>query len=289
MKVCEIMNSVNLPVFLNAIPSIKKNDYLNLIIVGWEKSYPKFTYSQYRDMYIIHYIKSGCGTIETDGEKYQLHAGDAFIVRPEQLLIQTADKDDPWELYYFGFNGKLSDEFIDKTVFCNNTIYVTLGEISVSEEIASTAIQLNSNTPSIIYNTECISKFLSFFDKSKVTTLSPPKAHTKNQQYIFFVKEYINNNYFKPIKISDMASLLHVNRSYLYRIFKESTDTSIQDYLVSIRITKARTLLDETDLSLNSIATLVGYAHYPTFFKVFKRYTSLSPAEYRNKKAKNEN
>lgn len=288
-KVGKIMDSVNIPVFFNAIPSIKKNDHLNLIIVGWEKCYPKYTYSQYRDMYIIHYIKSGHGTIEANGKKYHLHAGDAYIVRPEQLLIQTADKEDPWELYYFGFNGKFADELINKTVFCNNTIFVTMEETSVAEEIADKAIQLNDSVPNVIYNTECLSRFLSFFDASKVTALSPPKEHEKNQQYIFFVKEYINANYFKPIKISDIASLLHINRSYLYRIFKESTNTSIQDYLVSIRITKARTLLDETDLSVNSISALIGYAHYPTFFKIFKRHTGLSPVEYRNKKSQNTN
>ena len=47
--------------FCNILNS-EKNDYLNLLQVGWDKCTPNYTYSNYRDMYIIHYVKSGFGT-----------------------------------------------------------------------------------------------------------------------------------------------------------------------------------------------------------------------------------
>lgn len=281
------MSPNNLPTYFSAILPQEKNDYLNLIVVGWEKCTAEFTYSQYRDMYIIHYIKSGCGTIEKNRRKYQLSANDAFIVRPKELLIQTADKQSPWELYYFAFNGKLAEQLLEKTVFCNSKTIAHLDENDFPETISSKTIELNDSSPNEIYNLECLSQLLAFFDIKKMATLPTKKEHNKNQQYILFVKEYIEANYFKSIKISEIADQLHINRSYLYRIFKDNTNISIQDYLVSIRLNKACTLLNETSLSASSISGLVGYSHYPTFFKIFKRFTGLTPVEYRNQKNNN--
>jgi len=55
---------------------------------------------------------------------------------------------------------------------------------------------------------------------------------------------------------------------------------------------EARSLLADTDYTSNLIASLVGYSHYTTFFKMFKAYTGYSPQEYRiterNKLKKNE-
>ena len=95
------------------------------------------------------------------------------------------------------------------------------------------------------------------------------------------IKKYIQANYIQPIKISDIANKLNINRSHLYRIFKAEMGIGVEDYIISIRINHAKSLLKDTELSVNSIATLVGYKNYTTFFKMFKQTVGITPLEYR--------
>jgi len=106
------------------------------------------------------------------------------------------------------------------------------------------------------------------------------------QKYVASVQEYILFNYPKPIKIADISKILNVERSYLYRIFKNATGESIGQYLISVRIQQAQKLLRETQFSVTSISQIVGYLNYPSFYRVFKSLSGLTPIEYRIKEAK---
>ena len=270
----------NTAFFCNTL-SLEKNNFINLLQVGWDKCTPGYSYSHYRDMYIIHFVKSGMGTIETNGHKYTVRKNDAFIVRPHILNVQTADKSEPFELYFFAFGGKFADELVEKTVFKNNTVSVSVSDDSLHQIIADAAIELNENPYSETHTLEYLFKLISYFDTNTHLFTIRNDENNIYQKYINTVQEYIQFNYSKSIKISDIADQLNVDRSHLYRIFKKSTGNSIEDYLVSVRINTARSLLEDTDFSALAISTLVGYAHYSTFSKMFKRHTGVTPQQYR--------
>ncbi len=272
----------NLSRFLWSDSSAKNEDYINLVQVGWNKCMPESSYSQYRDMYIIHIIKNGSGIIENNGHRYSLGKNEVFLVRPNELTVQTADVNNPWELYYFSFKGKLSEEFLNKTVFQNGNFYATIDDDSVFDAIKNIAIYLSEHPEQKIRSFEYLFKLLALFDKQTVTEV-PKKVNSDfvYQKYISFIQEYIQLNYTKQIKISELAAKLGLSRSHLYRIFKSCTGKSIEDYVVSVRINTARSLLQDTDLSCSSIAMSVGYSHYTTFFKMFKLNTGYTPQQYR--------
>ena len=123
---------------------------------------------------------------------------------------------------------------------------------------------------------------LSFFEATNnSTSLRKINNDSVYQKYVSTVQEYIQLNFTKQLKISELAARLGLSRSHLYRIFKTCTGKSIEDYVVSVRINTARSLLADTDLSCSSIAMSVGYAHYTTFFKMFKLNTGYTPQQYR--------
>lgn len=277
------MSANDTPRFYCNTLSTQKNSFINLVQVGWDKCAPSYTYSHYRDMYIIHYVKSGAGTVETNGHRYNLSQHDAFIVRPNILTVHTADADDPWELYFFSFSGSFAEEILQKTVFKDNTVSVSTNDATFWKTITDSALELNIAPQRELQSYEYLFKLLSFFDISNSpfdTNFDDTGAY---QKYISEVQKYIQSNYAKAIKISELADLLNVSRSHLYRIFKESTGTSIENYLVTVRMNAARSLLEDTEFSAASISSLVGYAHYTTFFKMFKLYTGLTPQQYRAK------
>lgn len=266
--------------FCTIFPS--ENSQINLLQVGWDKCSPGYTYSNFRDMYIIHIVKSGYGVFETNGHRYNIRPNDAYIVRPNTLAIQTADSKEPWEFYFFAFNGKFAQYLVDKTSFKENSV-ISLENSSICKIISDFAIELNENSRYELYNLECLFKLLSYFEIDDIARSSELRDNDPYYQYIYTVKKYISLNFSKSVKISDIANQLNINRSHLYRIFKESTGKSLEEYLVSVRINEARRLLDDTDFSTSAISALVGYAHCSTFFKMFKNYTGLTPQQYRTK------
>lgn len=268
--------------FLWSDTSTKNNDYIHLVQAGWNKTLPDSSYAQYRDMYIIHIIKSGSGIVENNGHRYSLGKNEVFLVRPNQLTVQTANVNDPWELYYFSFKGKLTEEILNNTIFQNGGFYATINDDSIFDIIKNVAIDLSQHPEQKIRSFEYLFKLLGYFDKQNATEV-PKKMNSDfgHQKYISAIQEYIQLNYTKQIKISELATQLGLSRSHLYRIFKSCTGKSIEDYVVSVRINTARSLLQDTDLSCTSIAMSVGYSHYTTFFKMFKLNTGYTPQQYR--------
>lgn len=268
--------------FCTILSSIEKNPHLKLLQVGWDKYDPGQSYTNFRDMYIIHFVKSGYGIFETNGKRYNIQPNDAFMTRPNIMAVQTADINEPWEICFFAFNGEFAKYLVENTGFKDGVVSVTLDN-NIWKEIYDIAIELNENSASEMHNLEYLFRMLSFFETKNTPLSAQADDYEPSYKYIYAVKKYISFNFSKPIKISDIAKQLNINRSHLYRIFKESTGKSIEEYLVSVRINEARRLLDDTDFSTSAISDLVGYAHCSTFFKMFKAYTGLTPQEYRNK------
>lgn len=281
------MNRDDLPRFYSYSLYSQKNKHINLLQVGMHKCDPGYSYSHYRDMYNIHIVKSGIATVETGGHRYTLTKNDVYLVRPYELTVQTSDIEHPCELYFFAFNGELSEELISKSVFKNNTTFTSLKDESIFERIMKIAFLLNQKSSRNIFTYRYLFELLSYFNSSDEYLL-PQKnnADSYYQKYISSIQEYIHSNYSKSIKISELATQLGLSRSHLYRIFKADKGISIEDYLIDVRINAARSLLTDTQFSCISIASLVGYSHYTTFFRIFKQRTGLTPQQYRAKNTK---
>lgn len=95
-------------------------------------------------------------------------------------------------------------------------------------------------------------------------------------------KEFIISNYDKNIAISDMANAAHMSVSYFSKLFKKSMGFSPYDYLLSVRLDKAKEMLKQTDYSVESIAYKTGFNSSSNFVYFFKKETGLSPLKFRN-------
>ena len=92
---------------------------------------------------------------------------------------------------------------------------------------------------------------------------------------------YIQNNYFHPIRVEDIAAYIGVDRSYLYTLFIRERGMSPSQYLSNFRLTRAAELLKLTDYTIESIAISCGYRDPLVFAKAFKKKYGASPLRYR--------
>lgn len=104
--------------------------------------------------------------------------------------------------------------------------------------------------------------------------------------YIKEVINYIHHHYDMDLKIQDLADVVYLHPSYLHRIFKESMDCTITEYLTEVRIDRAKMLLAKTDIPITEISEYVGVNSRQYFSYLFKKMTNETPRNYRKKRQK---
>ncbi|CAM4393722.1 iron complex transport system substrate-binding protein [Paenibacillus endophyticus] len=92
---------------------------------------------------------------------------------------------------------------------------------------------------------------------------------------------YMDEHFAEPITADTLAKLLHSSPRTMQRMFNKRLDLGPIDYLVQVRIEKAKALLSRTNAGLKDIAEAVGYTDSYYFSRLFKRYTGVSPSAYR--------
>lgn len=95
-------------------------------------------------------------------------------------------------------------------------------------------------------------------------------------------KQFIVSNYNRNISVDEMAENLSISIPYFQKIFKESVGFSPYDYLLSIRLDKAKELLQKTDNSVQNIAFKTGFNSASNFIYFFKKETGISQLKFRN-------
>lgn len=92
---------------------------------------------------------------------------------------------------------------------------------------------------------------------------------------------FFHENYNKPICIEEYAITHHMSVSWFIRNFKEYTQMTPAQYILSLRISNAQTLLETTDYNITEIADIIGYDNPLYFSRIFKKQNGMSPSEFR--------
>src|SRR5690625_5265777 len=125
-----------------------------------------------------------------------------------------------------------------------------------------------------------------FFVIARMAITSKEITPLQTDIYIKQVIEYIHHNYDRDLKIAELALIVYLHPSYLHRIFKESMNCTIMEYITDIRMEKAKMLLSKTDIPITEISDFVGINSRQYFSFLFKRATGESPQSYRMKTIK---
>lgn len=99
--------------------------------------------------------------------------------------------------------------------------------------------------------------------------------------------KFIHKNLSGLLSLEGIADDLHVSPSHLSRTFKKTCNESLTEYINKARIEKAKVHLIDSDLLTYEIAELVGYNDPAYFSSIFKKYSGLSPTEFKQHYASN--
>lgn len=120
------------------------------------------------------------------------------------------------------------------------------------------------------------------FTNCSYTKLTPSrfKKRNSNVKLIQDLIEYLNQNYFNDIDLKELALEFNISYHHMCHLFKDYTNSSIIQYVTSLRIDKSIYYLKHTDKPMSEIASLIGYDDANYFSRIFKKVISLSPREY---------
>lgn len=108
---------------------------------------------------------------------------------------------------------------------------------------------------------------------------------TQNEASVFIVRNainYINEHYFEKLTLGDVAEKNYVSVWHLSKLINKHTGKGFNDILNNVRIENAKVMLANPEYKIYEIAERVGISDVTYFSKLFKKFTGISPNQYRN-------
>ncbi len=266
----------------------KKTGSLFLNCCGMSRTEPFHSFGPaIKPHYLIHFILNGKGRFSIGGKEYLLERGCGFLIPPEELAFYQADEQNPWTYVWVGFYGSMARELISSMGL--SAISPVFQSDKEEEFYQAVTDMMEHNTFGIaneLRRNGQLQLFLSLIAES--AHIEEKGEADKADNYVRRATEFILSNYCNPIKVTDVADYVCINRSYLYTLFKNAMGISPQQFLTTFRISKAQELLELTSLPIESIALSCGYSDPLVFAKSFKQIKKMSPSAYRKEMQKGE-
>lgn len=236
---------------------------------GYQKCDPGFHFGPVvRDSFTIQYVYSGRGIVSKGSQKITVLPGQCFILRPGETFRLQADILDPWTYIWIGFRASMPiPELENQDVISGKDFENLFMSIANCNKLANRPLE-----PLLL---SYIWKLLFSLQR-----MNAPANNTykKSEEYVERACQLISSNY-ATTSVQEIAQTLHLNRSYLSRIFRETTGISIQSYLTNTRLQAARSLILR-DYTVSQASAMVGYSDIASFSRAFKNYYKISPKQY---------
>ena len=268
MEIRKIYSEFNTPVYL-----IKA---LNLYYGCWEICCPMHTFGPaIRQHYLVHYVTRGKGRLWMNDTCYVIEKDTMFLIRPGITCVYQADKDDPWEYCWICIDGYDVENMLNNSGFDKvNLLFFDKSNGEVRDAMLNFIFYFSKYK-----NNEymLLSRLYNIFGHMKIQM----KKQQAKSIHVERAIDYIYENYSKNISVTDIAEYLGIDRTYLYRLFKEEYNMSPQKYLLNFRLKTAMNKLEGGNMSIADIAYSCGFNDASAFCHQFKKVYKDTPLNYR--------
>ena len=257
--------------------NIRLNTDISVLEIGYNRMPHEMQQIMQRDVYILHYITSGkgfflnCEFDETCG----------YLVTPNELEIIYSDKNDPYECYWIMFRGALAPEMLRK---CGLTEHNHVFQFNKNKECSKILQKTLFEIEPINEFSEACKMQAAFYEIIAIHTEDLKENSLISNFTVQNIADFLQKNFNQQLKINDLAEKFHYSRNYLFTLFKREYGVSPQEYLLTLRIKKAKQLLSYKDknISVKEVSFAVGFEDPLYFSRIFRKRTGVSPTEFKN-------
>lgn len=223
-------------------------------------------------VYKMYLVISGEGILHTAGKRTALNVGDIFFTFPgNAFAIETVKN---FKYMYISFVGLRSNMIMERLKISNrNFVFNSCDELC---DFWKRAISLKSVVSDLISESVLLYTFAFLGDR-----LLMESSPQKSQEIVKTVKKYVDEHFSDcDFSLDNMSKLLSYNKKYISYIFKKNFNTGIIEYLNTIRVQNACTMMQQGFTSVSDIAEKCGYRDSQYFSRIFKSKTGLAPKKY---------
>ncbi|RUS47771.1 AraC family transcriptional regulator [Cohnella sp. AR92] len=264
---------------------------LTVLFVGESQTRPEHKVGpKVVDYYLLHHVMSGRGVFASGDLRVELRAGQSFLIHPRQLVSYESDSKEPWRYRWIAFSGRIADELVlDAGLSAMAPIADTgdsPGPGSRFEAIFD-AFRQKAKSAALTANGQLHLLLAELKEAAADGSSEPLRPDSHSEELVQRVVGYLSAQYPEVVTIEAMSETLGYNRAYLSRIFKQHTGLTPIAFLTRTRIDHGRRLLRERhELTVEQIASSVGYPDALYFSKLFRKHYGQTPTEYRASVAK---
>lgn len=230
-----------------------------------------------RSHYLIHFVMKGKGIYKTDSGVFDVNAGEAFLIRPEEVTYYRADMEEPWSYSWLSFDGEEAEALLGRYYPDSSYPVCVMGET----EAASQWFEgLFSAFGDVAENREHVLGYF-YLIMGCLARTGQGGTPADEEGYYKRAVSFIRHNYGYQIQISQVADYVGIDRTYLYKIFMRQAGESPKQYLNRYRLAEAKEMLRSTRYRITEIAYSCGYHDSSSFCRYFQKEMKMTPAEYR--------
>lgn len=254
------------------IPKSEDQKSINILNFVYESEHRENNALRLERVYKLHLVLKGSGILHVLGESFVLEEGDIFFLFPsEHYSIEAIEA---FEYMYISYIGLRANQLMDmlkitKKNFLFKNMYelIPLWKVSILDDKS-------------ILNLRCEAILLYTFSVLGSSILQS-KAERVNEEIIFSVKKYIDENFSEgSLSLQEISSRYSYNAKYMSGLFKKSFNIGISHYIQTLRIQKACTLMEQGFTSVKDISYQCGFSDQFYFSRIFKAKTGKSPTVY---------
>ena len=231
--------------------------------------------------YQLIYIASGKAYFYFNGTREIIYAGNMILFRPGEEQHYYYCGPDQTEAYWVHFTGSEVKNTLEKYGLTDEMQLIHTG---TSPEYKNIFLQMIQELKLCREDYEDLlaNRLQHLFILIHRIINSKPQGRNQHlMQEMDSAVRYFHENYNKTINIEEYAVSHHMSVSWFIHSFKEYTDSTPTQYILSLRISNAQTLLRSTDYNITEIASIVGYDNPLYFSRIFRKQNGLSPSDFR--------
>ncbi|MGL6173912.1 MAG: AraC family transcriptional regulator [Cellulosilyticaceae bacterium] len=233
--------------------------------------------SEGRADYQIIYIAKGKGYFILDGKEKEIEEGNIIFYRPGQMQQYSYSYKDQSEIYWIHFTGYEVEHYLRELKFGENQVY----EVGFSKEYTElwNRIIAEIQVKRLCYESIVEGTLLQLLGMMGRNIYE--EAQNTTRGYIQQIIEEIHKSNYNPLMIKEYAKQCNMSVCWFINSFKQFTGMTPQQYIIQMKINKAKGLLVDTQLNIGEIADILGFQNAFYFSRVFKKATGVSPKEWR--------
>lgn len=231
--------------------------------------------------FLFAVVLDGKGTLNYEGQHFQLENGDCFFIDCRAAHSYQSDSKSPWELLWVHFNGCTTEEYYKLFLGQQQNVFHPVSSVkfvSILQELMRLNTEAYADTE--VLTSGLIANLLTLL--LTVNSISE-ESDTALQAKLKTVLAHIDANFTTDIRLDELAQRFDISKYYLTREFKRAYGETIFQHIISLRINYAKRLLRFTDKSVEEIATLCGFNDQSYFSKQFKKAENVTCLAFRRR------